>query len=70
MMDWKLPEGYAMVLDIWRGGFAPGFDAEQEFRFLRYGETETSVYRMADMHPAFNIAGLYYTSLDATRPEA
>ncbi|WP_156884275.1 hypothetical protein [Sphingomonas sp. LK11] len=62
MDNWKPPEGYALVLQD--GAYVKGFDRNREYCFLRYGDVKPDVFRMADVHPYFNIAGLYYARHD------
>lgn len=48
------------ALDPYGRGFLEGFDSERAYDFRRYPDTETKRYRLADMSPFFNIAGLYW----------
>ena len=53
-------DGWAYVLDHFRGGYAQGFDRDREYEFMRHEWCVPSRFRLADQHPGFNIAGLYY----------
>ena len=55
MIEWT------MLLPVFRtGGYPDGFDPNAEYEWKRVGSDEVRTYRLADQHPAFNIAGLMY----------
>jgi len=57
---WRPPEGYRLVLDSFRGGYADDFDANRAYSFARAEWDQPKSFRLASTHPAFNVAGLYY----------
>ena len=42
------------------GGYPKGFDRNATYEWKRAGIDEVMTFRLADQHPAFNIAGLMY----------
>lgn len=52
--------GYRPVYNPFLGTYSEGFDRNTEYLFLRPSWAEPARFRMADMGPHFNIAGLYF----------
>lgn len=53
-MDWQ------PVIDPLGRGYCPGFDPAKEYYFRRNDGQKATRFRMRDMHPMFNIGGLYW----------
>jgi len=63
--------GFRLLLDPMTMRYVDGFDRHAETEFMRYGWLAPSVFKLADAHPAFNVAGLYWRALSPTEiPEA
>jgi hypothetical protein len=48
------------VMDMRFGGYHPELKPERELEFRRGLDGEPSRFSLADQHPFFNIAGLYW----------
>lgn len=57
------------VISLGGIGYARGFDPTKEYEFQRAGSDEVRVYRMADQHPMFNVAGLFWREIKAPQPK-
>ena len=51
---------WAPVIRPFYGGYAIGLVPNENNEFGREEWDETSFFRLSDMHPAFNLAGLYW----------
>ena len=68
MMDWTSPAAYRqeaewrplLVLSSYGYGYPSGFDRNRVYEFRRDGSEEVQTYRLADLSPYANVAGLYW----------
>lgn len=60
---WEPTAEYKPVLDLCVGGYAAEFDRDKTYTFMRSAWGHPQAFRLRDVHPAFNVAGLYYRPL-------
>lgn len=65
--DWMDKRGFRLAFDPFTQRYVTGFDRDEQYEFMRPDWDSPSVFRMADAHPLFNIAGLSFRPIDARR---
>lgn len=55
-----IPRGFQPVLSGVSGQYTKGFDKAKKYHFWRAGWQAPKSFRMEDMDPLFNVAGLYF----------
>ena len=60
---WMDARGFRLVCDYMNGGYVTGFDRNREYEFMREEWESPSVFKLADVNPAFNVAGLQFREI-------
>ena len=61
--------GWHLVITA-NGQYWPEFDRDRVLEFCRVGSPEVDRYRLADVHPLFNVAGLLWRNPGTVEPWA